>query len=121
MIWTFLFVSFGANLTHFDAKPDISGFHRLLNSLLSTTYTVISYLAHFWPEWYQVQQILGPKVGIGVGVGEYDNHSSPLLTVVDLIDTIKISASPLRRFQPRRRRELCAPTVPYAHDAAVAI
>ena len=26
-------------------------------------------MAHFWPDWHQVQQIVGPKVGVGVVVG----------------------------------------------------
>ena len=61
------FVSFWANLTYFEAKPDIPGLHHLLSSLLPTTYTGISDLAHFWSDWHQVQQIVGPKVGVGVG------------------------------------------------------
>ena len=36
------FVSFEANLTHFEAKPDIPGLHHLLSSLLLTTYKGIS-------------------------------------------------------------------------------
>ena len=63
VIWTIeVFVSLGANLIHFEAKPDIHGIHNLLISLLSTTYTGISDLAHFWSDWHQVQQIVGPKV-----------------------------------------------------------
>ena len=60
------------NVTHFEAKPDVSDLHHLLSSsFLLITYTDISDLARFWSDWHQVQQIIvGPKVGVRVGVGE---------------------------------------------------
>ena len=70
MIWkSHRFVSFWANLTYFEVKPDIPGLHHLLSSLLPTTYTGISDLAYCRTDWHQVKHIVGHKVGVGVGVG----------------------------------------------------
>ena len=69
MIWTIIFVSFGANLTHFEAKTDIHSLHHLLSSLPPTTYKGISDSAYFCTDWHQVQQIVRHKVGVGVGEG----------------------------------------------------
>ena len=77
MIWKIHgFVSFRANLTHFEAKRDIPGLHHILSSLIPTTYTDISDLAHFWSDWHQVQQIVGSKEGVGIGVGEQESSRS---------------------------------------------
>ena len=60
------FVLFGANMAHLEVKLDIHGLHDELSSLLPTTYTRISDLAHFWPDWHKVQQIEGPKEKLSV-------------------------------------------------------
>ena len=59
------------NLPHYEAKLDIPGLHHLLlvSSLLPTTYTSNSDLAYFWQDWHQIQQNVGPEVGVREEVG----------------------------------------------------
>ena len=68
MIWTIWFVSFGENLTHFEANTDNPGLHHLLSSLLTTPYRYFRF-GPFCSDWHNVQKIVGPKVGVGISVG----------------------------------------------------
>ena len=71
-----------------------------------------------WSRGRSVGRSLGRSRGRGLSRSRSRGVGERFKPIVDLIDTIKISAPPSRGCQMRQIREVCALSAPKAHDVA---